>query len=63
MTLQRIKLADLTRQYIQQLQEQYAGKDVDVEITIPSESTASTDADEMNEDKFWDIIALLDWSK
>ena len=61
MTVQRVKLAELTRPILEKWQETYAGQDVDVEITAPSEST--TTASLMNEDKFWEIIAQLDWTK
>lgn len=62
MTVQRVKLADLTSPYIQQLKEQYAGKDVDVEIII-SEAGNAVPESPMNEDRFWEVISLLDWSK
>lgn len=62
MTVQHVKLADLTSPYLKRLQEQYSGRDMDVEIII-TESGHSTTASSMNENKFWEIIAMLDWSK
>ncbi len=61
MTVQRVKLAELTRPILEKWQETYAGQDVDVEITAPSESAMA--ASPMNEDKFWEIMAQLDWAK
>jgi hypothetical protein len=61
MTVQRVKLADLTSQNLQLFQEKYAGQDMDVAISTPSESV---DLDKsMNENGFWAAVNLLDWSK
>lgn len=63
MTVERLKLANLTRHHLLQLQEQFAGKDAEVEISVPSESNTSSSPGEMNEDKFWESMELLDWTK
>ena len=61
MAVQRVKLAEITHPILEKWQETYAGQDVDVEITAPSESPKP--ASPMNEDGFWETVAQLDWSK
>jgi Protein of unknown function (DUF4240) len=63
MTIERVKLADLSSTYLRQLQKQYNGKDLEVEIVLSTESAASERDAPMNEDRFWAVIKLLDWTK
>lgn len=53
----KIKTEDLNPAFVHDLQEKYGGK-AELEIRIQPAS-----AEILSEDEFWDIIALLDWSK
>ena len=63
MTIQKVKLTDLTGKQLQQWREQYAGKNVEIEIKIPVDMAEPISDPEMNEEKFWSIINLLDWNR
>ena len=57
MTIHRVKLKDLNKEYLEKLQGQAANGEQEVAIWFPKKSTA------LSEDEFWKIIALLDWKK
>ncbi len=57
MTIHRVKLKDLNKEYLEKLQRQAANGEQEVAIWFPQKSTA------LSEDEFWEIIALLDWKK
>ena len=59
MTVQRIKLAEMTAARLQALQTQYAGRSMDVEVVIAESGSDAVEADSMNETIFWQIIAAL----
>ena len=57
MTIHRVKLKDLNKEYLEKLQGQTANGEQEVAIWFPQKSTA------LSEEEFWKIIALLDWKK
>jgi len=57
MTIHRVKLKDLNKEYLEKLQEQAANGEQEVTIWFPQKSTA------LSEKEFWKIIDLLDWEK
>ncbi len=61
MTVQRIKLAEMTAARLQALQTQYAGRNMDVEVVIAESGSDAVESDRMNETNFWQIIAALGW--
>lgn len=50
-------LRSLNPSVVQDLQEKYPGAVVRIDTEIPAENTG------MDEEQFWDIIALLDWGR
>lgn len=57
MTIHRVKLKDLNKEYLEKLQGQAANGEQEVAIWFPQKSTA------LSEGEFWEIIDLLDWKK
>jgi len=57
MTIHRVKLKDLNKEYLEKLQGQATNGEQEVAIWFPQKSTA------LLEKEFWKIIALLDWKK
>lgn len=57
MTIHRVKLKDLNKEYLKKLQEQAPDSEQEVTIWFPQKSTA------LSADEFWQIINLLDWKK
>ena len=57
MTIHRVKLKDLNKEYLEKLQGQAANGEQEVAIWFPQKSTA------LSEEEFWKIIHLLDWKK
>ena len=57
MTIHRVKLKDLNKEYLEKLQGQAANGEQEVAIWFPQKSNA------LSEDEFWEIIDLLDWKK
>lgn len=57
MTIHRVKLKDLNKEYLEKLQGQAANGEQEVAIWFPKKSTA------LSEEEFWKIIDLLDWKK
>ena len=53
----KIKAQDLTPQLIKDIQEKYADRDLEISVSPSSNDHL------VNEDDFWEIIDLLDWSK
>lgn len=53
----KIKGKDLTPQFLKDLQEKYADRDLEIKVTASKESNL------MVEVGFWNIIALLNWSE
>lgn len=63
MAIHRIKLQDLTADYVKALHQQYAEKEVSIEIHVLMAGTPPKAAPSMSEALFWQLIAQLDWSK
>ncbi len=57
MTIHRVKLKDLNKEYLEKLQGQAANGEQEVAIWFPKKSKA------LSADEFWEIIDLLDWKK
>lgn len=57
MTIHRVKLKDLNKEYLENLQGQATSGEQEVTIWFPKKSTA------LSEEEFWNIIDLLDWKK
>ena len=55
MTIHRVKLKDLNKDYLDKLQAQASSDDQEVAIWFPQKSS------DLPEDTFWEIIDLLDW--
>lgn len=64
MTIHQLKLKDLTTVFFQQLRQQYLDGDMEVEVRVyPKTPHGHPSGRTMTEDEFWNIIALLDWTK
>ncbi|MEK7257597.1 MAG: DUF4240 domain-containing protein, partial [Bacteroidota bacterium] len=63
MTVHRLKLKDLTALFFQQLRQQYLDGEMEVEVRVRPKAPAEKPEPEMNDEEFWKIISLLDWSK
>ena len=57
MTIHRVKLKDLNKDYLEKLQGQATDGEQEVTIWFSQKSNA------LSEDEFWKIIDLLDWKK
>ncbi len=57
MTIHRVKLKDLNKEYLRKLQEQVVDEEQEIAIWFPKKSNALSDVE------FWKIISLLDWKK
>ena len=53
----KIKVADLTPQFIEQVKRDYPNQELEIRIGEPAKP------DLLEEDQFWEIISRLDWSK
>ena len=54
----KMPLRSLNLTVFQELQDKYPEAEMHIVVPDPPEEAAA-----MNEDRFWDIIALLDWAK
>lgn len=57
MTIHRVKLKDLNKEYLEKLRGQTANGEQEVVIWLPQKTNA------LSEEEFWEIIDLLDWKK
>lgn len=62
MTVHRIKLKDLNIQFLEELKKKYQDEDLEIEIRVNDRYGDCADK-ELNEEVFWEIIALFDWER
>jgi len=55
MTIHRVKLKDLNKEYIERLQQEGGDKEQEITIWVNQKSTA------LSEKQFWEIIDLMNW--